>query len=81
MEKKEQLLLIEPQNELKFIGEYVCANETGIFGEPKIEMKANEKANRNNKTKIRMQMSIEYNKYAHVIRVNIRSIYVRWNRT
>lgn len=25
MEKKEQLLLIEPQNELKFIGEYVCA--------------------------------------------------------
>lgn len=43
MEKKEQLLLIEPQNELKFIGEYVCAKGAEIFGEPEIEMHANEK--------------------------------------
>lgn len=41
MEKKEQLLLIEPQNELKFIGEYirVCLQRSAqkIFGEPKLK--------------------------------------------
>lgn len=34
MEKKEQLLQIEPQNELKFIGKYVVANWTDFFAEP-----------------------------------------------
>lgn len=71
MEKKEQLLQIEPQNELKFIGKYMCTNWTDFFCWTDILMKADEKANR---SKTKLECKCEWNI------INMRTYYVYFVR-